>query len=73
MRALTSTYCEWRQGTPLVLIRRQGEIGLNIHMDLGETFVLSTGNTKEKSDPTMLNLILYETLNKQPDLDLPQK
>jgi hypothetical protein len=42
-------------------------------MDLGEAFVLSPGNTKERSDPIMLNLILYETLNKQPDLDLPQK
>jgi hypothetical protein len=42
-------------------------------MDLGDAFVLSTGNTKERSGPTMPNLILYETLNKQPDLDLPQK
>ena len=49
------------------------KLPLNVHVDLAEAFVLTTGNTKERSDPTMPNLILYETLNKQPDLDLPQK
>jgi hypothetical protein len=64
LRAATSTYYEPQEGTLLVLRELNVKLALNVHVDLGEAFVLSTGNTKERSDPTMPDLILYETLNK---------